>query len=93
MTTVTETLIDGNPERYEQRYAVSLTRVPMRFVRRPVSITPDEGTVCFVDDGPRLGVIGRNTGAFFKGGKWHRVKWEPTHWTVWEGPEAGADAQ
>lgn len=78
-----ETLIDGDPERYEQRYSLMIGHVNAgRFVRRPISLEPPEGTVCFVDDGPRAGIIPRFTAALFKDGAWRQVKWTPTHWTM-----------
>ena len=77
---VVETLLDGGG--YEQRFGFRLGGLPLRFVRRPVSILPAEGTVCMVDAGPRLGSIGKQDGAVFKDGKWCRTKLEPTHWTM-----------
>lgn len=81
MTVFSETLIDGDPARYEQRYTVELLRHPLKFVRRPISIEPKEGTICWVDNGPHVGAVPRNAAASFKGGKWQGVKFEPTHWT------------
>ncbi len=74
---------------YEQRYTVKLGTLEMRMVRRPVSITPEEGTVCFVDNGPRVGTIPRAGAGAFKGGRWVSVKFEPTHWTHWEDWDRG----
>ena len=79
---MTETEVEGGG--YEQRYTLLLGRAPERFVRRPVSILPPDDTICFVDDGPRRGKITRYTAGHFKDGKWHRVKFEPTHWTHWD---------
>ena len=87
MAQVTETILDGDPERYEQRYSISLGSTAMKFVRRPVAIEPPEGTVCFVDNGPRFGRASKQTAGVFKDGKWHKVEFEPTHWTHWEDPE------
>lgn len=78
---MTETLIDGDPERYEQRFSVAFAGSGLSFVRRPVSIEPPDGTVCVVDEGPRCGRIGKRTGAKWKDGRWLWVKFEPTHWT------------
>jgi hypothetical protein len=81
---VSETLIDGDPERYEQRYSVRLGNTVMHMVRRPMAIEPEDGMVCFVDNGPRFGTIAKHTGAQFKGGKWRKVRFDVTHWTHWE---------
>lgn len=81
---VTETILDGDPARYEQRFSVRIGSLTLRHVRRPVSIIPDEGTVCLVDNGPRLGTIPRQCAGVYRNGKWSRVKFEPTHWTHWE---------
>lgn len=81
--TVSETEVEGG---YEQRYSVWIGRTSMDMVRRPVSIVPPDGTVCFVDNGPRHGSIKRYTGGMFKDGKWRRVRFEPTHWTHWDDP-------
>lgn len=86
---VAETLIDGDPERYEQRYSVFLRHVELKFVRRPVSIVPPDGTLCYVDDGPRLGKIPRQGVGVFKDGGWTngkrgKLRFEPTHWVHWE---------
>lgn len=78
---VTETLLDGDPERYEQRFSFPLRISGLRFVRRPVSITPPEGMVCLIDDGPRLGTIPRRSGAAWKDGRWIGAPFEPIHWT------------
>jgi hypothetical protein len=68
---------------YEQRFGVAIGSVSVgRFVRRPVSIIPPDGTVCFVDEGERYGTIKRRDGALFKEGRWQRTKLTPTHW--WE---------
>jgi len=77
-------MTDESAERYEQRYSIDLLGTPMRFVRRPVAIEPPDGTVCFVDNGSRYGAIPRHTAGLWQGGKWKRVKFEPTHWTHWE---------
>jgi hypothetical protein len=79
--TITETPVAGG---YEQRYSISLGSIDMPFVRRPVSILPEDGTICYADCGPRYGVIPRQAVAIFKGGKWKRLKFEPTHWTHWD---------
>lgn len=79
--TVTETPAEGG---YEQRYSVWVGRTEMQFVRRPISITPEDGTLCYADNGPRYGEIPRQAVAVFKGGEWKRLKFEPTHWTHWD---------
>lgn len=81
--------IISEPPGYEQRYSVSLGGVPLHFVRRPVSIRPDEGTICYADNGPRFGGIDRQRVAIFKAGVWlggnkRPLPFEPTHWTTWE---------
>lgn len=82
---VTETLLDGDQDRYEQRYALFLGGVLCgRFIRRPVSIPPPDGTVCLVDDGPRVGIAKRNTAGVFEGGAWHGLRFQPTHWTAFD---------
>lgn len=86
MTRVTETLIDGDPARYEQRYSLNFPGMALQMVRRPVSIAPPEGAIGFLDDGPRLGSIPRTAVGFFKGGKWERVNFDATHWTEQESP-------
>lgn len=79
---MTETELEGGA--YEQRYTIAFgPKTLMEFVRRPVSILPEEGAICFVDNGPRHGAITRQTAGVFKGGKWTRVPFEPTHWTHW----------
>jgi len=77
---VSETTIDGDPERYEQRYGIRVGSGTMHMVRRPAAIAPREGTIASVDDGPRLGVSPRISVGIFKGGEWTGVKFEPTHW-------------
>lgn len=82
---IVETAIDA--ERYEQRYSIRVmgaTVIP--FVRRPVTIEPKDGTVCFVDSGPRLGTIPQYSAGSYSGGKWKGVKFEPTHWTQMDIP-------
>lgn len=79
-----ETLIENDPVRYEQRYTVNLLTCPLKFVRRPIAVEPEEGTIGWVDNGPRVGVIPRNTASSFSGGKWRGVPFEPTHWTHWD---------
>ncbi len=79
---MSEIAVDGGG--YEQRYTVKLGTLAMGMVRRPVSIAPEEGMVCFVDNGPRVGTIPRTGAGTFKGGLWVGVKFEPTHWTHWE---------
>jgi hypothetical protein len=79
--TITETPVAGG---YEQRYSISLGSIDMPFVRRPVSILPEDGTICYADCGPRHGAIPRFSVALFQDGKWKRLKFEPTHWTHWD---------
>lgn len=88
MANVIETEVEGGG--YEQRYSIWLGSCEMKMVRRPVSITPPDGTVCFVDDGPRTGRVNRHTAGVFKGGKWSRVRFEPTHWTHWDDLKGGS---
>ena len=86
---VQERILDEATGHYEQRFAVALScgsKLP--FVRRPVAITPPEGIVCCVDNGPRFGVVPRRSGASFRDGKWIGLKFEPTHWTDMENPGA-----
>jgi hypothetical protein len=73
---------DEQAERYEQRYCISLGSVPMHFIRRPVSIAPAEGTICFVDSGTRDRTGAQNSAGRFRDGKFQGVPFEPTHWTV-----------
>ena len=77
---VSETTIDGDPGRYEQRYGIRVGSGTMHMVRRSAAIAPREGTIASVDDGPRLGVAPRISVGIFKGGEWTGVKFEPTHW-------------
>ena len=82
MVAVTETLIDGDAERYEQRYSLRLLdRVPLDMVRRPMSLPPPVNTVQAVDDGPRHGRIAHTGVGLWDGEQWRRVKFAPTHWT------------
>ena len=80
---VTETELENGG--YEQRYTMSLFKTEMKFVRRPISILPKDGTVCFADNGPRIGSIPRQSAVLFRGGKWQKLKFEPTHWTEMDG--------
>lgn len=70
-----------------QRFSVG----PIKFLRRPVSETPPDGTICFVDNGDQRGFTNRTYG-LFEGGVWSKGKgkalpFEPTHWIVVdEGP-------
>lgn len=75
---MSETEVEGG---YEQRYALRVGKGAMQFVRRPVTIAPPDGTICFVDDGPRHGEIKRWSAGSFQKGEWQRVGFEPTHWT------------
>jgi hypothetical protein len=45
---------------------------------------PPEGTLGFLDNGPRHGAIERNGVSIFRDGKWSAVKFDPTHWTEQE---------
>lgn len=81
---ISETLIGGNPDLYEQRYSLQIGNSELPVVRRPLAIEPPEGTICFVDDGARHTFGRRRTAGHYKGGKWLRVRFEPTHWTIWE---------
>jgi len=61
---------------------------PMRVVRKPVSLPPADGEICFAEiltDGRRS----RGAGARLVAGEWQRLSgqplgWEPTHWTFME---------
>lgn len=77
---VVETATEGGG--YEQRYSIAICKTEMAFVRRPVSICPDEGTVCFADNGPRFGTIPQQGVALYEGGKWKLLKFEPSHWVA-----------
>lgn len=82
MVSITDTPLEA--EQYEQRYSIPLGKSALRFVRRRVSIAPADGTICLVDNGPRVGIIPRGGAAHFLDGKWHGINFEPSHWTVWE---------
>ena len=82
---VSETIMGGDPERYEQRYGIQIGNSVMQMVRRSVSIIPAEGTIASLDNGPRLGVIPRICVGVFKGGKWTGARFEPTHWVNLDG--------
>lgn len=67
------------------RYSIG----PLRFVRRPVSILPPDGTVCFVDAGTELRP-GYYHAALYRDGAWmdgrgSPMKIVPTHWTDHDG--------
>jgi hypothetical protein len=80
----------ADPAHYEQRYSVWIGDVLFgRFVRRPVAMLPEERTMCFLDNGPRHGVIPRKGVAVFREGRWAGAKFEPTHWTQLETDEQG----
>lgn len=58
----------------------------LRFVRRPICSPPDDGTLCFVDNGQGWGWTDRQA-ALFKDGKWTTqngkdLRFAPAHWTV-----------
>jgi hypothetical protein len=81
VTTIVETDLEGGG--YEQRYTIQILKSEMKFVRRPISIDPSDGTVCFIDNGPRYGTLPKHAVGEFSGGKWKRLgKLEPTHWTM-----------
>lgn len=53
------------------------------FRRYPIEVTPEEGTVGFVNNDRR------QTGAGYSDGAWRNkrgkpITWEPTHWTIIE---------
>lgn len=57
----------------------------VEFIRRPVSILPDDGTVCLIDRG-NADRADRYVPAQFKRGKWLRANNQPlspppTYWT------------
>lgn len=85
MTRVSETILDEDGEQYEQRFSVWLVDHEMKFVRRPISIEPPEGTVALVDNGPRHGTIRRRGAGVFKDGKWRQVGFTPLHWVSLDG--------
>lgn len=77
-----------------QRFTLRVCGVPVAtFLRRPVSILPPEGTVCFVDHGDETGWRGQVVG-MFKNGAWTNgrgkpLNIEPTFWTVPEEKPGG----
>lgn len=59
------------------------------FVRQPVSITPPDGTTCFVDQGDGRGWSGGHSPAMWRGGEWLNLRGKPlgfvpTYWTTFE---------
>jgi hypothetical protein len=63
-----------------------LTHLPgAKFVRRPVSIPPKDGALCFIDRGT-ADVANWPTGAWYRDGRWldmrdQPLKMPPTFWT------------
>ena len=62
-------------------FEISGVLAGMRFIRFPIAVAAPEGSIGFVNNSQR------QTGAFFRDGKWSDIrnkplKWEPTHWTV-----------
>lgn len=82
---VAETVLDDAGEQYEQRFSLWIASSELKFVRRPISIAPPEGTIATVDNGPRLGTMQRRGAGVFKDGKWGKAGFEPTHWTDLDG--------
>lgn len=65
---------------------------PLTFLRRPVSETPPDGTICFIDNGDARGYTNRTYGEF-KHGSWSKgngkaLPFEPTHWIVLDDGDA-----
>jgi hypothetical protein len=78
----------------ETRFRLPLTK-DLVFVRRPVTTTPPEGTLCFVDNGTETGwKAGQACGQWANGewtnGEGRRLRFEPTYWTTMEEPDDGA---
>jgi hypothetical protein len=66
------------------RYRLSIFP-DLQFIRRPVSIPPEDGTLCLIDRGT-ADRADRYVAAIFKGGKWLRtnnvpLSPPPTYWT------------
>lgn len=62
-----------------------LAHWPLEFIRRPVLILPEDGTVCLIDRGD-ADRADRYVPALFKDGRWLRPNNEPlspppTYWT------------
>lgn len=60
--------------------------IGIRFLRRPVSEVPPDGTLCFADNGHAYGWTDRAP-AQFKDGKWSStsgrdLRFKPNYWTV-----------
>ena len=71
---------------YEMRFSVSLGRTRVRFVRRPVSFPPADGTYCLTDDGDARGWRNGQSPSLFRNGEWTNCKGKPlrfvpTFWT------------
>ena len=65
------------------------TVMGLRFVRRPVSDPPADGTLCVVDDGDEAGWMNGQRPAQFQHGEWTNGKGKalnfvPTFWTTLE---------
>lgn len=65
----------------------------LRFIRRPVSIAPGEGTICFVDNGDeRMRRTRQCVGVYRKGewtnGKGRALAFAPTYWIMMDKDDA-----
>lgn len=64
------------------------TIMGIRFIRRPVSDPPADGTVCFVDDGDENGWRNGQCPALFRAGEWTNgangkpTRLKPKFWTT-----------
>lgn len=77
--------IEGDQADYVMRWTMG-GPFALKFVRRPVTHPPVDGTICFVDDGTREGyrngqVIARYRDGQWDNGKGQALRFEPTHWT------------
>lgn len=63
------------------------TNMQWRFIRRPISTLPEEGTIGFLDGYDEKGKARRGVGVF-RGGQWwggkghSKLKFDPVVWTV-----------
>ncbi len=67
-------------------YIHNFTVMGIRFVRRPTSEQPEEGTIGFIDNGVGGGWTDRDVGVF-KNGEWRKPsgaapRFVPAFWTV-----------
>lgn len=71
------------------RFTVDLLNYPIAFRRYPITVTPPDGLVGFVNNAHR------QDGAHYRDGAWRGksdkpLTWEPTHWTAFDDDEGGA---